>query len=200
MTYFDFLGHWYNLAFLAIGAAGLVCAAWGRVRGRDLFRAATTLLVAAVTGLTWNGTIHDLGLGSPAPRFLYVLVGSMAAGWLAGRWASRIRARHFMPISAVRFNRDGHEGVEARLVTRSAGVEPGSGRAQKERSTSCTCTPRERRSGLGAACAWVDMTPGRSRTSWPPSRAAVRRFAKGVRSPDCDRPSADVVFGANCLD
>lgn len=130
MTYFDFLGHWYNLAFLAIGAAGLVCAAWGRVRGRDLFRAATTLLVAAVTGLTWNGTIHDLGLGSPAPRFPYVLVGSMAAGWLAGRWASRIRARHFMPISAVRFNRDGHEGVEARLVTRSAGVEPGSGRAQ----------------------------------------------------------------------
>jgi len=130
MTYFEFLGRWYNLAFLAIGAGGLVCAGWGRVRGRNLFRTATTLLVAAVTGLTWNGTIHDLGLGSPGPRFPYVLVGSAVAGWLAGRWLWRIRERHFRPISAVRFNRAGHEGVEARLVTRSAGVEPGSGRAQ----------------------------------------------------------------------
>ncbi len=30
----------------------------------------------------------------------------------------------------MRFNRPGHEGVEARLVTRGAGPEPGSGRAQ----------------------------------------------------------------------
>jgi len=130
MTYLEFLGRWYNLAFLALGAAGLLSAAWGRARSRDLFRLAATLVITAVTGLTWNGTIHDLGLGEPGPRFPYVLVGSAAAGWLAGRWLWRIRERHFRPISAVRFNRAGHEGVEARLVTRGAGVIPGSGRAQ----------------------------------------------------------------------
>ena len=130
MTYFQFLAHWYNLVFLALGAAGLICAAWGRMRGRDLFRLAATLLVSAVIGLTWNGTIHDLQLGDPGPRFPYVLIGSVLAGWLAGRWLGRIRARHFRPISAVRFNREGHEGVEARLVTRAAGAIPGSGRAQ----------------------------------------------------------------------
>ena len=130
MTYFQFLAHWYNLVFLALGAAGLICAAWGRMRGRDLFRLAATLLVSAVIGLTWNGTIHDLQLGDPGPRFPYVLIGSVLAGWLAGRWLGRIRARHFRPIAAVRFNREGHEGVEARLVTRAAGAIPGSGRAQ----------------------------------------------------------------------
>jgi hypothetical protein len=130
MSYLEFLGHWYNLAFLLLGAAGLVCMAWGRVRGHDLFRPATTLLVAAVAGLTWNGTIHDLQLGSPAPRFPYVLVGSLAIGWLTGRWLGGLRARHFRPISAVRFNRGGNEGVEARVVTRGAGPGPGSGRAQ----------------------------------------------------------------------
>jgi len=130
MTYFDFLGRWYNLVFLSLGALGLLCAAWGRVIGRDLFRPAAALVITAVTGLTWNGTIHDLELGSPAPRFPYVLVGSAAAGWLAGRFLWRFRARHFRRISAVRFNRAGHEGVQARLVTRGAGAEPGSGRAQ----------------------------------------------------------------------
>lgn len=130
MTYFEFLARWYNVVFLALGAGGLLCAAWGRMRGRDLFRPAATLVVIAVTGLTWNGAIHDLQLGDPGPRFPYVLIGSVLAGWLAGRWLWRIRARHFRPISAVRFNREGHEGVEARLVTRAAGAIPGSGRAQ----------------------------------------------------------------------
>ncbi|MBT8461988.1 MAG: hypothetical protein KJO44_05640 [Gemmatimonadetes bacterium] len=130
MTYLEFLGRWYNLVFLAFGAVGLVCAAWGRLLGRDPFRLSATLLLAAVIGLTWNGTIHDLGMGSPASRFPYVLLGSAAGGWLVGRWLSRLRARHFRPISSVRFNRAGQEGVEARLVTRAAGPEPGSGRAQ----------------------------------------------------------------------
>lgn len=130
MRYLEFLGQWYNLAFLLAGALGLVCAVWGRLSGRDFFRPAATLLVTAVAGLTWNGTIHDLGLGSPAPRFPYVLIGSAAAGWLAGWWLARFRARHLRPITAVQFNRPGHEGTEARLVTRGAGPEPGSGRAQ----------------------------------------------------------------------
>ena len=130
MTYFQFLAHWYNLVFLALGAAGLICAAWGRMRGRDPFRLAATLVVSAVIGLTWTGTIHDLQLGDPGPRFPYVLIGSVLAGWLAGRRSGRIRARHFRPISAVRFNREGHEGVEARLDTRAAVAIPGTGRAQ----------------------------------------------------------------------
>jgi hypothetical protein len=130
MTYLEFLGRWYNLAFLLAGAGGLACAIWGRIRGYDLFRPAATLVVTAFVGLTCNGAIHDLGLGSPALRFPYVLAGSAAAGWLAGRSLWRFRSRHFRPISAVRFNRPGHDGVEARLVTRGAGSEPGSGRAQ----------------------------------------------------------------------
>jgi hypothetical protein len=130
MTYLEFLSRWYNLTFLVMGAVGLICAAWGKVRRRDLFRLAATLVVTAVIGLTWNGTIHDLGLGSPAPRFPYVLSGSAVAGWLAGRWLWRFRGRHFRPIESVRFNRPGHEGVEARIVTRGAGPEAGSGRAQ----------------------------------------------------------------------
>lgn len=130
MTYLEFLGSWYNLAFLLVLAAGLGCGIWGRLRGLDLFRPAAALVITAVNGLTWNGAIHDLGLGSPAPRFPYVLIGSAAVGWLAGHCLWRFRARHFRPISAVRFNRAGHEGVQARLVTRGAGAEPGSGRAQ----------------------------------------------------------------------
>ena len=130
MTYLEFLSRWYNLVFLFLGAAGLTCAAWGRVRRRDLFRVAATSVVTAVIGLTWNGTIHDLGLGSPTPWFPYVLVGSAAAGWLAGRWLWRFRGRHFRPIESVRFNRPGLEGVEARLVSRGAGPAAGSGRAQ----------------------------------------------------------------------
>jgi hypothetical protein len=130
MTYLEFLSRWYNLAFLVVGAAGLVCAGWGRVRRRDLFRLSATLVLTAVIGLTWNGTIHDLRLGSPAARFPYVLLGSGGGGWLVGRWLWMLRGRHFRPISSVRFNRPGHEGVEARLVTRGTGPGPGSGRAQ----------------------------------------------------------------------
>jgi hypothetical protein len=130
VTYFEFLGAWYNLVFLGLGGAGLFLAAWGRLRNRDPIRPAATLLIAAVAGLTWNGAIHDLGLGSPASRFPWVLIGSVAIGWAAGRWLWRFRRRHFRAITAVQFNRPGHEGAEARLVTRDTGPEPGSGRAQ----------------------------------------------------------------------
>jgi hypothetical protein len=130
MTYFEFLGAWYNLAFLGLGAAGLLLVAWARLRKRDGFRSAATLLIAAVAGLTWNGAIHDLRLGSPASRFPWVLIGSMAIGWALGRWLWRLRQRHLRAITAVQFNRPGHVGIEARLVTRATGPQPGSGRAQ----------------------------------------------------------------------
>ena len=130
MTYWQFLAEWYNAAFLLLGLAGAALAVASRLSGRDLIEVAVALMAAAVVGLTWNGAIHDLSLGSPAPRFPYVLAVSLALGWLIGRGLSRVRQRYFRPISAVRFNRPGHEGTEARLVTRTTGIEPGSGRAQ----------------------------------------------------------------------
>lgn len=130
MTYWQFLIQWYNAAFLVLGAAGIALAVAGRSTGRGLFVPAAALMVAAVVGLTWNGAIHDLSLGSPGPRFLYVLPTSLAAGWFVARVLARVRARYFRPIEAVRFNRPGYEGTEARLVSRNTGPEPGSGRAQ----------------------------------------------------------------------
>jgi hypothetical protein len=97
---------------------------------RDLFRPAVVLVVAAVTGLTWNGAIHDLGLGSAAPRFPLVVLVSAAVGLITATGVGRIRDRHFRPVSAVQFNRPGHEGVDARVVTKTTGTDPGTGRAQ----------------------------------------------------------------------
>ncbi len=130
MSYLEFLRQWYNLAFLMVGVAGLACSIWSRLADRNLFRPTVGLIVAAVTGLTWNGAIHDLGLGSPEPRFPLVVVVSGAAGLLAAAGVGRLRDRYFRPISSVRFNRPGHEGAEARVVTREVRSEPGSGRAQ----------------------------------------------------------------------
>lgn len=130
VSYLDFLSHWYNLVFLTIGLAGLLCAAWGRLSGRDLFGLSAGLLASAVIGLTWNGAIHDLGLGSPAVRFPLILIVSTAAGALVARLLRGLRDRHFRRVTAVRFNRPGLEGARARIVTRDAGPAPGSGRAQ----------------------------------------------------------------------
>ncbi len=130
MNYLDFLGEWYNIAFVSMTAAGMACAGYGRLRGRDLFGWAAGLIAAGVVGLTWNGAIHDLALGSPAPRFPLVLLVSAAIGVLFGQWAARFRNRHFRPIRGVSFNRPGHEEVEALIVSRDTGPEPGSGRAQ----------------------------------------------------------------------
>lgn len=130
MSYGQFLVQWYNLAFLTAAGAGLLCVAVGRLTGRDLVVPAAALLGAAVIGLTWNGALHDLGLGSPAPRFPLIALASSALGIALGHWVARMRDRHFRPIRAVEFNRPGHEGVQARIVTRMAGPQPGSGRAQ----------------------------------------------------------------------
>ncbi len=130
MNYLEFLRGWYNLVFLLAGAGGLACFAWGRFADRDLFRPSVVLVVAAVTGLTWNGAIHDLGLGSAAPRFPLVVLVSAAVGLITAIGVGRIRDRHFRPVSAVQFNRPGHEGIEARVVTKATGADPGTGRAQ----------------------------------------------------------------------
>lgn len=130
MTYFQFLAEWYNAVFIAAAFIGLVYIGWARARGSPAFRSAIVLFTIALVGLTWNGAIHDLGLGSPAPRFPLVLLVAVGAGLLMSRLVGGLRDRYFRPIGGVRFNRPGHEGVEARIVTRNAGPEPGSGRAQ----------------------------------------------------------------------
>jgi hypothetical protein len=130
MSYLQFLARWYNLAFLALALVGLASLAWTRLGGVNRFREGIALLVAAIAGLTCNGAIHDLGLGSPGTRFPYVLGGSALLGWMLSGAVTRFRNRHLRPISAVRFNRSGHEGTEARLVSRATGPKPGSGRAQ----------------------------------------------------------------------
>lgn len=130
MTYLEFLTRWYNLVFLALvvgGAGGLLLR---RLSGSTGFRKALTLLVAGIAGLTLNGALHDLGLGPPGPRFPLVLAAAGLIGWIAGGWITRFRNRHLRPITAVRFNRPGHEGTVARLVSRDTGPAPGSGRAQ----------------------------------------------------------------------
>lgn len=130
MSYVEFLGRWYNVVFVVLGVLGLLAAAGLRVRGRSWVPLGAGLLAAGVTGLTWNGAIHDLGLGSPGPRFPLVLAVSAAVGVLGGLVAARLRDRFFRPITDVRFNRPNHEGVVARIVSRDVGPEPGSGRAQ----------------------------------------------------------------------
>ena len=130
MSYLEFLTQWYNLVFVAVGLTGAACALWGRLTGRDFFRYVAGLISTAVVGLTWNGAIHDLGLGSPALRFPLVLIVSAAAGVLLAALLGRLRDRYLRPVTSVRFNRPGLEGSHARIVTREAGPEPGSGRAQ----------------------------------------------------------------------
>jgi hypothetical protein len=130
LSYLVFLTEWYNLVFLALAASGLLIAAVGRLQSRDRVGLAAGLVAAAVLGLTWNGAIHDLRLGSPAPRFPLVLTVAAAFGFVFGRWTARFRDRHLRPIRGVAFNRPGFEGTEAKIVTRHVGPEPGSGRAQ----------------------------------------------------------------------
>ncbi len=131
MSYGEFLLRWYNLLFLAVGAAGLAAALMGRGRlGRDPVPAASTALAAAVAGLTLNGAVHDLRLGDPADHFWWVLPAALLVGAAAGWGFTRARDRWFPPVRGVRLNPTGQEGAEARVVSSSVDEEPGSGRAQ----------------------------------------------------------------------
>jgi hypothetical protein len=185
MSYLDFLAEWYNLVFLAAGALALVVAAGNRLRGRSSLALPAGLLVAAVTGLTWNGAIHDLGGGSPAPRFPLVVVVAAAVGVLGGRTLALVRDRFFRPITAVCFNRPGYEGVEARVAVtrawrlawcretpvRSPDPDARNGRTRTAFSISSTYTRRARRSGSGDTYVSARSMRGPNPT-WP-SRCRV---------------------------
>lgn len=140
MTYFQFLGEWYNLPWLAAVAAGLLFAVrTGRGRGAELSgeaedpdgpkplpeprtSPAVLLVTAGVAGLTLNGAIHDLRLGSAGARFPLVAALSLGTGWLVAWGGSRLRHRLAPPITGLAFNRPGLEGGEA--VVLGTGTEP----------------------------------------------------------------------------
>lgn len=130
MSYLEFLARPYNLAFLALGIASLAVRVIHGRGDRDLFAWFAGLLAACVLGLTINGAIHDLSLGDPAGRFPFVLAISLVAAAPVGWGIARIRQRLFPPVESIQFNDPGQSGMEARIVSREVGEEPGSGRAQ----------------------------------------------------------------------
>lgn len=130
MSYGEFLLQWYNLIFLAAGAAGLAAALFGDRDDRDPLRFAATAISTALVGLTLNGAIHDLRLGEPAAHAWWVLPSALVAGALLGWGIESARNRWFPPVRGVRWNPPGQEGAEARVVSSSVEREPASGRAQ----------------------------------------------------------------------
>jgi hypothetical protein len=130
MNYLEFLARWYNLPFLALVLAGLVVGLVGRLRRRRVTALSTGLIAAGIVGLTWNGALHDLGLDGYEQRFLVVLASSALIGGFIGFMIDRARRRLFPAVEGLSFTVPGLEGSLARIVSREAGPEPGSGRAQ----------------------------------------------------------------------
>lgn len=130
MSYPEFLVRPFNLPFVGALVAGLAVLLLNRRTSRELFYGHAWLIAVAVTGLTLNGAIHDLRLGDPAGRFPTVLLVSATVAAGVALVARKVRDRLFPPIESVRFDERGLEGIEARVVSRRVGEEPGSGRAQ----------------------------------------------------------------------
>lgn len=140
MTYLQFLGQWYNLTWLAAVGVGLLLGLRTRASRRDPPTAeagaarpsavprpgrprtspAMVLVAAGVAGLTLNGAIHDLRLGSPEARFPLVTLVSLVVGWCVAWAGARLRYRFAPPVMGLTFNRPGLEGGEA--VVMSAGA------------------------------------------------------------------------------
>lgn len=93
-------------------------------------RVAAPVFVTGIAGLTLNGAIHDLGLGSPGSRFPLVLVISTLMGIGLSFAGSRIVRRLFPPVTGVTWNEPGLEGSIAQIVTATAGVDSPGGRAR----------------------------------------------------------------------
>lgn len=130
MSYLAFLARWYNLVFLGLALAGLAWAPLARRKGWPALGLRGILAGTALVGLSWNGAIHDLGLGSPAPRFPLVFAASLGAGFILARAVRALRRKLFPPIRGIAVNRPGLTGARGRIVSRFVGTEPGSGRAQ----------------------------------------------------------------------
>ena len=130
MNYLEFLTRWYNLPFVVLILGGLLTGMVARARGRRATALSTGLVAAGVVGLTWNGALHDLGIEGYAERFGLVLLASGLAGAAIGIATDRVRRRLFPAVEGLAFTVAGLEGSEARIVSREATSDPGSGRAQ----------------------------------------------------------------------
>lgn len=138
MSYAEFLGQWYNVAFLLLGLSGAGLWIAGRLRRRRAGRGdgvasslvAGTLVASGVAGLTVNGAIHDLSLGDPAPRFPLVLPAALAVGFVVARAYRKLARRYFPPVHGVEIDSPDLAGLDARIVSKNVSGEPRSGRAQ----------------------------------------------------------------------
>ncbi len=130
MSYLAFLTRWYNLVFVALAIAGLAVGLAGRLARRRTTAVSVGLVAAATIGLTWNGALHDLGIGGYERRFPVILLVALLAGMGTGVALDRLRRRLLPPVEGVLFTEPGHEGTIARVVTRAVGPAPASGRAQ----------------------------------------------------------------------
>ena len=130
MEYLEFLASWFNLPYVVAVAVGVVMAFRRRRNGKGTRRLAAAVFVAGITGLTLNGAIHDLGLGSPASRFPLVLVVAALMGIGLSFAAFRVLRRLFPPVTGVTWNEPGLEGSIAQIVTSTAGPQSPGGRAR----------------------------------------------------------------------
>jgi hypothetical protein len=130
LNYLEFLVRWYNFPFVVsilLGAAMAIVRRLGRRRRTAL---STGLVAAGVVGLTWNGALHDLGVGGYESRFPLVVAASVLIGALVGWTVERARRSLFPAVEGLAFTVAGLEGREARVVSREVTEEPGSGRVQ----------------------------------------------------------------------
>ena len=91
---------------------------------------AAAIFLAGIAGLTLNGAIHDLALGSPANRFPLVFTLAIMVGIGVAFAVSRVLRRAFPPVTGVTWNEPGLEGSVAQIVTSTAGKDSPSGRAR----------------------------------------------------------------------
>jgi hypothetical protein len=83
-----------------------------------------------VTGLTLNGAIHDLALGSAASRFPAVLGLSLVSSAGLVFLGIRIRRKMFPQVTGVTWNQPGLDGSLAQIVTPTGGAGNPHGRAR----------------------------------------------------------------------
>ncbi|MFQ5529783.1 MAG: hypothetical protein ACE5FP_05475 [Gemmatimonadota bacterium] len=129
MSYLSFLGEWFNLPFVGAILAAVLVGLRSERRPRPDVRAAA-LFISGIAGLTLNGAIHDLSLGSPADRFPIVLIAAALLGIGVSSGGSRLLRRLFPPVTGVTWNEPGLEGSIAQIVTSTAGPDSPLGRAR----------------------------------------------------------------------
>jgi len=129
LTYAEFLAQWFNLPYLVAVVVGAILLFRPNRESRPGWFAGAAL-ASGIIGLTLNGAIHDLSLGTPSDRFPFVFVIAVTFGIAIAFAVSRFLRRVFPPVTGVTWNEPGLEGSVAQIVTAIAGTESSSGRAR----------------------------------------------------------------------